>query len=96
MDTWFVRHSSMQDSSVHVDNIDNNLRSTRCNLCSGDDAAAERLGKRRRRQVINLKILWTQETDAARREILLGQIANLLPGTHHLSLIVYTEHFILK
>jgi hypothetical protein len=49
-----------------------NLR-TRCNLCTGDDTAACRLGKQRQRQVINLKILWTLEQDVARREDLMHQ-----------------------
>ncbi len=32
-----------------------NLRSMQCDLCTGDDTAATKLGKERERQVINLK-----------------------------------------
>jgi hypothetical protein len=72
-----------------------NLRSMRCDLCTGDQTAALRLGKERQRQVINLKIQWTQEQDVARREDLMNQITPLLQGTLNLAIIVYTNQFVL-
>jgi hypothetical protein len=67
----------------------------RCDLCTGDQKAAARLGKERQRQVINLKIQWMQEQDVARREELMNQMAVLLQGTLHLNEIVYSNQFVL-
>jgi hypothetical protein len=72
-----------------------NLRSMRCDLCTGDQTAAHKLGKQRQRQVINLKIQWMQEQDVARREVLMNQMATLLPGTLCLGEIVYSNQFVL-
>jgi len=71
-----------------------NLR-TRCDLCTGDQTAARKLGKQRQRQVINLKIQWTHEQNVARREELMTQMAALLQGTLDLDVIVYSNRFVL-
>jgi hypothetical protein len=49
-----------------------NLRSMRCDLCTGDDTAAARLGKERQRQVRRLKIQLSQKQDVARRTVLMN------------------------
>ncbi len=61
-------------------------------LFSGDDTAAHKLGKERQRQVINLKIEWTQEQDV---EDLVIQMTPLLQGTLDLGEIVYINQFVL-
>ncbi len=72
-----------------------NLRSMRCDLCTGDQKAAQKLGKQRQRQVINLKIEWTEEQDVARREYLMNEMTPLLQGTSQLGEIVHTNQFVL-
>lgn len=72
-----------------------NLRSMRCDLCTGDDTAAARLGKKRENQVRRLKIQLSHEQDVARREELMTQMAALLQGTLNLGEIVYSDQFVL-
>ena len=72
-----------------------NLRSMRCDWCTGDQTAAVGLGKECQRQVINLKIEWTVEQDAVRREDVMNQMTDLLPGTLNLGEIVHTNQFVL-
>ena len=66
-----------------------------CNLCTADYAAYRSLGKARQRQVIKLKIQWTEELDAARRERLVDEMVSLLHGTQDLGRIVFTYQFVL-
>ena len=73
-----------------------NLRSMRCDLCTEDQKAALGLGKERERQVINLKIQWTQEQDVVRREALMTQMTVLLQGTLNLVFIVYSNQFVIQ
>ena len=72
-----------------------NLRSMRCDLCTGDQKAALKLGKERQRQVINLKIQRMREQDVARREELMTQMTLLLHDTLNLGFIVYSNQFLL-
>jgi len=72
-----------------------NLRSMRCDLCTGDDTAAAGLGKQRENQVRRLKIQLSQEQDVARREELMTQMAALLQWTRNLGEIVYSNQFVL-
>ena len=71
-----------------------NLRSMRCDLCTGDDAAASKLGKERENQVRRLKIQLSHQ-DVARREELMNQMTALLQGTLNLGEIVYSNQFVL-
>ena len=72
-----------------------NLRTMRCDLCTGDDTAARQLGKQRENQVIHLKIQLSHEQDAARREDLMNQMTVLLQGALNLGLIVYSNQFVI-
>ena len=72
-----------------------NLRSMRCDLCTGDDKAASMLGKQRQREIILLKIRWLQEEDQEQQENLMLQMTTLLKGTIGLGLTVYSNQFVI-